>query len=46
MHLNLYLHDCVQIYEVENESGELTEEKEELGEILIRGDNVVFVEFG
>ena len=45
-HLNLYLDDCTQIYEIENEEGELVEEREELGEILIRGDNVVFIEFG
>jgi small nuclear ribonucleoprotein len=45
-HLNLFLDDCVQIYEVENEENELIEEREELGEILIRGDNVVFIEFG
>ena len=45
-HLNLYLSECTQIYEIENEKGELIEEREELGEILIRGDNVVFIEFG
>jgi len=45
-HLNLFLDECTQIYEIENEEGELIEEREELGEILIRGDNVVFIEFG
>lgn len=46
-HLNLLLNECVQIYEVENEQGELVQQKEELGdELLIRGDNVVFIEFG
>jgi small nuclear ribonucleoprotein len=45
-HLNLLIDDCTQIYEIENEEGGLTEEREELGEILIRGDNVVFIEFG
>lgn len=45
-HLNLYLEECTQIYEIENEEGDLIEEREELGEILIRGDNVVFIEFG
>ncbi|MHA1110007.1 MAG: LSM domain-containing protein [Promethearchaeota archaeon] len=45
-HLNLFLDECTQIYEIENEKGELVEEREELGEILIRGDNVVFIEFG
>ncbi|TFG20810.1 MAG: RNA-binding protein [Promethearchaeota archaeon] len=45
-HLNLFLDDCTQIYEIENEKNELVEEREELGQILIRGDNVVFIEFG
>ena len=45
-HLNLLIDECTQIYEIENEKGELIEEREELGEILIRGDNVVFIEFG
>ncbi len=45
-HLNLYLDECTQIYEIENEQNELVEEREELGQILIRGDNVVFIEFG
>ncbi|MBN2154741.1 MAG: RNA-binding protein [Candidatus Lokiarchaeota archaeon] len=45
-HLNLFLDQCTQIYEIENENGELVEEREELGQILIRGDNVVFIEFG
>lgn len=45
-HLNLLIDDCIQIYETENEEGGLVEEREELGEILIRGDNVVFIEFG
>ena len=45
-HLNLLIDECTQIYEIENEEGELIEEREELGEILIRGDNVVFIEFG
>jgi len=45
-HLNILIDDSTQIYEIENEKGELVEEHEELGEILIRGDNVVFIEFG
>ena len=45
-HLNLFLQECVQIYEIENENGELIQKTEELGEIIIRGDNVVFLEFG
>ena len=45
-HLNLLIDECTQIYEIENEEGELIEEREDLGEILIRGDNVVFIEFG
>ena len=45
-HLNLLIDECTQIYEIENEDGELVEEREDLGSILIRGDNVVFIEFG
>ena len=45
-HLNLFLQECVQIYEIENGNGELIQKTEELGEIIIRGDNVVFLEFG
>ncbi|MHA1395640.1 MAG: LSM domain-containing protein [Promethearchaeota archaeon] len=45
-HLNLYVEDCTQIYEVENENGEMIQEKQELGDILIRGDNIIFIEFG
>ena len=45
-HLNLYLEGCTQLYEVENDKGELEEVKEELGNILIRGDNIIFIEFG
>jgi small nuclear ribonucleoprotein len=45
-HLNLLLDDCVQIYETENDKNELVEEREDLGEILLRGDNVIFIEFG
>ena len=44
-HLNLLIDDCTQIYEIENEDGELIEEREDLGSILIRGDNVIFIEF-
>lgn len=45
-HLNLYVEECTQIFEVENEDGEYVQEKEELGDILVRGDNIVFIEFG
>jgi len=45
-HLNLYVENCTQIYEVENENGETIQEKQELGNILIRGDNIIFIEFG
>jgi len=45
-HLNLLLDDCTQIYEVENDKSELVEERENLGQILLRGDNVIFIEFG
>ncbi|MHA1732643.1 MAG: LSM domain-containing protein [Promethearchaeota archaeon] len=44
-HLNLLVDDAVQIYNVENEDGNIVEERENLGRIIIRGDNVVFIEF-
>ena len=42
-HLNLYLHDATQIFEYQDEDGNIKEENEELGTIVIRGDNIVFL---
>ncbi len=42
-HLNLYLEGTSQIFEYQNEDGEIREEHENLGSIVVRGDNVIFV---
>lgn len=44
-HLNLLIDDTSQIYNAEDESGNLVEKEEKLGRIIIRGDNVIFIEF-
>ena len=42
-HLNLYLEETSQIFEYQDEDGNIREEHEDLGNIVIRGDNVIFV---
>ena len=42
-HLNLYLEGTSQIFEYQDEDGNIREEHENLGAIIIRGDNVIFV---
>jgi small nuclear ribonucleoprotein (snRNP)-like protein len=42
-HLNLYLEETSQIFEYQDESGAVREEHEDLGSIVVRGDNVIFV---
>ena len=42
-HLNLYLENTSQLFEYQDEEGNLREEHEQLGDIVIRGDNVIFV---
>jgi small nuclear ribonucleoprotein (snRNP)-like protein len=42
-HLNLYLEDTSQIFEYQDENGSIREEHEDLGSIVVRGDNVIFV---
>jgi small nuclear ribonucleoprotein len=42
-HLNLYLEGTSQIFEYQDEDGNIREEHEELGSIVVRGDNVIFV---
>ena len=42
-HLNLYLEDTSQIFEYQDENGSVREEHEDLGSIVVRGDNVIFV---
>ena len=43
-HLNLHLDNCEQLFEYQDEDGNLREESESLGEIVIRGDNIIFVD--
>ena len=42
-HLNLFLEDTSQIFEYQDEDGNIREEHEQLGTVIIRGDNVIFV---
>lgn len=42
-HLNLYLEGTSQIFEYQDEDGNIKEEHENLGNIVVRGDNVIFV---
>jgi small nuclear ribonucleoprotein len=42
-HLNLYLEGTSQIFEYQDEDGNIREEHEDLGNIVVRGDNVIFV---
>ena len=42
-HLNLYLEGTSQIFEYQDEDGNIREEHEELGSIVVRGDNVIFL---
>ena len=42
-HLNLYLEGTSQIFEYQYEDGNIREEHENLGSIVVRGDNVIFV---
>ena len=41
-HLNLYLEGTSQIFEYQDEDGNIREEHEDLGSIVVRGDNVIF----
>lgn len=42
-HLNLYLEGCTQLFEYQDDEGNIREEHEDLGDIVVRGDNVIFV---
>ena len=41
-HLNLYLEETSQIFEFQDDEGNIREEHENLGSIVVRGDNVIF----
>ncbi|MHA1235657.1 MAG: LSM domain-containing protein [Promethearchaeota archaeon] len=42
-HLNLYIEDASQLFEYQDEDGNIKEEQESLGNIVLRGDNVIFL---
>ena len=42
-HLNLYLEGTSQLFEYMDEDGAIKEEHENLGNIVVRGENVIFV---
>ena len=42
-HLNLYLEGTSQLFEYMDEDGAIKEEHEDLGNIVVRGDNVIFL---
>jgi small nuclear ribonucleoprotein len=42
-HLNLYIENAQQIFEFQDEDGNIREEHEDLGSIVIRGDNIIFI---
>jgi small nuclear ribonucleoprotein (snRNP)-like protein len=42
-HLNLFLEEASQLFEYQDEEGNMREEHETLGSIVVRGDNVIFV---
>lgn len=42
-HLNLFLEEATQIFEYQDDDGNIREENENLGRIVIRGDNIVFL---
>ena len=44
-HLNLFLEETSQIFEDQDEEGNIREEHENLGSIVVRGDNIVFIDF-
>lgn len=42
-HLNIYIENAEQIFEYQDEEGNIREEHEDLGAIVIRGDNIIFI---
>ena len=42
-HLNVWVEDASQIFEYQDEDGNIREEHENLGSIVIRGDNIIFI---
>ena len=42
-HLNLYLEETTQLFEYQDDEDNIREEHETLGDIVVRGDNVIFI---
>lgn len=42
-HLNVWVESAAQIFEYQDEDGNIREEHENLGSIVIRGDNIIFI---
>jgi small nuclear ribonucleoprotein (snRNP)-like protein len=42
-HLNIYIESAEQIFEYQDDEGNIREEHETLGDIVIRGDNIIFI---
>ena len=42
-HLNTLLEDCTFIYSVKNEDGTFSEKTEEFKQIIVRGDNIIYI---
>lgn len=42
-HLNLFLEETSQLFEYQDDDGNIREEHENLGSIVVRGDNVIFL---
>jgi len=42
-HLNIFIENAEQIFEYQDEEGNIREEHEDLGSIVIRGDNIIFI---
>jgi small nuclear ribonucleoprotein len=42
-HLNIFIENTEQIFEYQDEDGNIREEHEDLGSIVIRGDNIIFI---
>lgn len=42
-HLNVFVETAQQIFEYQDDEGNIREEHEDLGSIVIRGDNIIFI---
>lgn len=42
-HLNVALENATQLFEYQDEDGNIREEREDLGDVVVRGDNIIFI---